>query len=1025
MTDQPCAARFRRAIDLELHFESAARVIVKRPYKVIGLSLLVTLILAAGFSKQFTEGRPEKQFVPSDAPSLKNKDYVEAMWPGEISFSAWIAMPAVKGANMLEAGVMQELKTINDRIKAIKVDGKAAALKVFPKLPTADIATVDYKWSFAEEAGDVRRKCYQFGPTCGETSILNAYNLDGRVIDKLTDSRVLNALNFWEKQDLACPVSVARSDSPCVDASAWVAGAAADDCQTYGSSAQKDNCLLAEKRFCDSACPSEDASSCEDSGCKRVYALYAAQYNTSHYGGYNVPFKPFKVKTVASSGNGPAKTDGKYARADVIRGAYILSSKLLTYKGTSTDVVAQAWEKETLCELGIPVAGYKLKDCPLPTTVRFTALFGRSFDDEFGGAIGTDLARFAAAIVAIIIYMVVMISPCDPVHSMIGFSFVAVAITMLSYVCCTGLGSFAGIFTSNLSNLVPFLLLALGVDDAFVLIGEYNKVTADSPEMHSDERCVQAMKYAGVSVLITSLTDALAFLIASSFPLPALTSFCLYAGIGISFCFVFQLTVLLPFLVIDSRRAEAKRYDLLCCWKSQKPHEFADPRGGCCIAACTGVKFPKNTLERLLTAMGRLITTLPGKIFVLAGFATIFALGIVGAVRQYPEFKVEWFIPADSYVQKFFTLNDAYFAQGTPFAVYTVHGDYYEQQAGMLKLSTYVNTTKYIDHDEDISDWSLAFRTYAKDSGLSGVDADGLLTDRGSFYTELKSWLYSSYSAGGAYRKSIKWEDDACNDESTQASCDQGKGIRGTRISATTALKYTDTGTHRFQALSSMRKDLAAALPGSFPYSYAFLYWEENGSITQALVNNLIICGIVIVCVVFALITDKKAALIVIANLIAAVVEVVGYLYWWGVTISGVSTIFILISFGLIVDYSSHIAHVFTLSTGTPEEKAISTLSRIGPAVFNAIFSTLFAVLALCTSKSFVFFTFFQALCLTVLIGGSHGLILLPVLLTLFDRVPGCKKLPSEGTTAAVQSETIKTEQAMAAVPGSKAKVHA
>ena len=118
-------------------------------------------------------------------------------------------------------------------------------------------------------------------------------------------------------------------------------------------------------------------------------------------------------------------------------------------------------------------------------------------------------------------------------------------------------------------------------------------------------------------------------------------------------------------------------------------------------------------------------------------------------------------------------------------------------------------------------------------------------------------------------------------------------------------------------------------------------------------------------------------------GVLMAVVEVVGYLHWWGVTISGVSTIYILISVGLTVDYSAHIAHIFVLETGSADERAIKALSRIGPSVFNAVASTLVAVLALSTSASYVFRVFFQALCLTVVLGGAHGLVLLPVLLSL------------------------------------------
>ena len=107
-------------------------------------------------------------------------------------------------------------------------------------------------------------------------------------------------------------------------------------------------------------------------------------------------------------------------------------------------------------------------------------------------------------------------------------------------------------------------------------------------------------------------------------------------------------------------------------------------------------------------------------------------------------------------------------------------------------------------------------------------------------------------------------------------------------------------------------------------------------------------------------------------------------LYWWDISINSISTIYVLISVGLAVDYSAHIAHMFKEATGTSQERACEALGRIGPCVLNAMISTLLAVLMLSRSKSFVFVTMYRALCLVVTIAGSHGLWLLPVLLTLF-----------------------------------------
>merc|ERR1712078_917153 len=92
---------------------------------------------------------------------------------------------------------------------------------------------------------------------------------------------------------------------------------------------------------------------------------------------------------------------------------------------------------------------------------------------------------------------------------------------------------------------------------------------------------------------------------------------------------------------------------------------------------------------------------------------------------------------------------------------------------------------------------------------------------------------------------------------------------------------------------------------------------------------------------------------------------------------------YLLICVGLAVDYSAHIAHVFNVSMGTATDRAMAALTRIGPSVFHALFSTLLAVLVIGFSKSYVFQGFFKVLFLVTTIAGAHGILLLPVLLSL------------------------------------------
>merc|ERR1719199_318993 len=188
-----------------------------------------------------------------------------------------------------------------------------------------------------------------------------------------------------------------------------------------------------------------------------------------------------------------------------------------------------------------------------------------------------------------------------------------------------------------------------------------------------------------------------------------------------------------------------------------------------------------------------------------------------------------------------------------------------------------------------------------------------------------------------------------------------------------------------------MRGDVEKMVPAdedgtsvAFPFSFQFLYWEEIGVIDEELVRNLLICSAVVLVVIGVLLPRPRIAVWVVLCILTTLVDLVGLLHWWGVTISGISTIYILISVGLAVDYSAHIAHSFAMSTGTPEERAVKALERIGPSVFNAIMSTFLAVVVLSTSQSYIFRVFFKTLFLVVVVGGLHGLWLLPVLLSLF-----------------------------------------
>jgi len=135
-------------------------------------------------------------------------------------------------------------------------------------------------------------------------------------------------------------------------------------------------------------------------------------------------------------------------------------------------------------------------------------------------------------------------------------------------------------------------------------------------------------------------------------------------------------------------------------------------------------------------------------------------------------------------------------------------------------------------------------------------------------------------------------------------------------------------------------------------------------------------------------------------------------MHWWGLTVDVVSCIDLVLAVGLCVDYAAHIGHAFMCCAGESRAaRAQRSLQQIGPAVFSGGFSTFLAFVLLASSDSHVFLTYFKAsyfhflgelinkklLCvlqiffLVVVFGLFHGLVLLPVVLSLI----GPKAYPS------------------------------
>ena len=110
-----------------------------------------------------------------------------------------------------------------------------------------------------------------------------------------------------------------------------------------------------------------------------------------------------------------------------------------------------------------------------------------------------------------------------------------------------GVCSAVGLFYGPMHNIIPFLLLGIGIDDMFVIMQCYDNLSLE--EMSSPDiptRVGKTMRRAGVAITVTSLTDFMVFAIGATTVLPALRSFCLWCGVGILAVYFYQVLSRIP-----------------------------------------------------------------------------------------------------------------------------------------------------------------------------------------------------------------------------------------------------------------------------------------------------------------------------------------------------------------------------------------------------------------------------------------------------------------------------------------------
>lgn len=143
-------------------------------------------------------------------------------------------------------------------------------------------------------------------------------------------------------------------------------------------------------------------------------------------------------------------------------------------------------------------------------------------------------------------------------------------------------------------------------------------------------------------------------------------------------------------------------------------------------------------------------------------------------------------------------------------------------------------------------------------------------------------------------------------------------------------------------------------------WSKIFATWLSDEVIEVEVLRNMELALICVMACTVLLIANFQICFWIFICVLLTMVNVMGFMQRWGLTIDVVTCIALQLAIGLCVDYASHIGHTFLTVHGSEHDRALNTVKTIGSAVLYGGLSTFIGVAMLSFSDAYSFKTFFK-----------------------------------------------------------------
>ncbi|CAG8477780.1 7055_t:CDS:2 [Ambispora leptoticha] len=647
-----------------------------------------------------------------------------------------------------------------------------------------------------------------------------------------------------------------------------------------------------------------------------------------------------------------------------------------------------------------------------------------SLEIELNKSTNTDIYTIVISYIVMFFYASIALGhltalPRTIIDSKFSLGIAGILIVLASVSTSVGIFSFLGIkVTLIIAEVIPFLVLAVGVDNIFILNHEFERHPMKSMGGKSvEERVAKTLGKMGPSILLSALSETIAFGLGGIVTMPAVKNFALYAALAVWVDFLLQVTAFVAFLALDAKRQEEDRIDCFSCVKIKDAPKRIHREG--VLQKWTRKYYAPVLLNKKV------------KIAVITIFLGVFmfSLGLVPKIELGLDQRIA--LPSDSYLVDYFNALDDYFRVGPP--VYFVATDVnvttrpgQQSLCGRFSTCSALSLANVLEQErkrpkvsyigEPTAVWIDDFFHWLnptldqccrirENNGKTeictplddpdeckvcfedrdpkwNITMDGLPEDE-EFISYLKLWLQASpdelcpLAGKAAYGDAIK-----IDQENATIIASHFRTFHTPLKSQRDYIAAYDSA-HRISNMIQSRNNGIKV----FPYSIFYIFFEQYAHIIKLTMETLILAFFSILIVTTTLLGSFWTGLLVMLHVVMIVVNLLGAMALWNVSLNAISLVNLVICVGIGVEFCVHIARAFVIggSGDDRDARAERAIVDVGSSVFSGITLTkFFGILVLAFTRSKIFEVYYFRMYVAMVISGAlHGLILLPVVLSL------------------------------------------